>query len=171
MVRTALHSSLTILGHVFLTDSDVRGCDVYVVGENPYGEVQSGTLRLRGRLARARVSYTFHRRGGDWITDSTHQHDPLRYELHKHHTRVGTIELPFFADYILTADGRGHIEDKSDVRIFKAIVNLFLALKSTGRNGEFKRIGLFKAPAAYHELYGVDLIYQKSEDEVEISII
>ena len=146
----------------------VLGCETHVAGKNPFGEVQSGSLRLKGDAKAATVSYTSHPIGnfGDEVR---FEHDPLRYELHMYNAGTGRTELPFFADYILSAAGPNYIEDNSNVLILSISRwrNISLVLKQTGER--YQRIGIFRAPPAYFDIYKVD--FMRGSEEKEVTII
>ncbi|KAJ0108235.1 uncharacterized protein J7T55_000200 [Diaporthe amygdali] len=154
-------------------DVDKRGenleiirCNVKVAGQNPFGEVEGGKLVLSGHLAEAKVLFVS-RRVGDG-QEFHYEHDPLRYEVQISHPKVGSVQLPFYADYILSVEGTGHVDDGGVVFLLQVFVNLCFVLRPTGRVKEFHRIGLFRAPPAYFHLYGVSLIPHNPPEQITI---
>lgn len=152
-------------------------CEVQVAGKNPFGEVNFGRLVIHGRLREATVRWTFNR-VGEWGKEWRTEHDKLRYEVHVHHNdRLGSVELPFFADYVLSVEGPSQVLDKSPVQLLEIRINLFLVLRESGtprefgKTQEFRRIGLVEAPSAYRDLYGVDLMELDHSYLASVSII
>lgn len=139
----------------------VKRCDVKIVGQNPFGEVESGKLVLSSRLDEAKVAFVSHRAG----------HDPLHYEVQISHKDIGSVQLPFYADYILSGEGAGRVVDGEVVFLLQVLFQLGLVLRPTGRRKEFRRIGLFRAPDSYFELYRLRLLPGFRDQTEQITII
>lgn len=145
---------------------EILRCNVKVAGQNPFGEVEGGELVLSGHLAEAKVLFVSRRVGEG--KEFHYEHDPFRYEVQISHPKVGPVQLPFHADYILSGGGTGHVDDGGVVFLLQVFVNLCFVLRPTGRTKEFRRIGLFRAPPAYFHLYGVSLIPQNPPEQITI---
>lgn len=133
-------------------------CDVPVAGENPFGEVFSGSIVVRGELLEAELVFVSHRvgQGGEISED----HDPFHYEV----LIVDSVaQLPFYPDYILSSDGPGYVNDGEVVFLLKVVPEVALVLRPTARKNEYRRLGILRAPRAYSELYDIDLFADSSE--------
>jgi hypothetical protein len=123
-------------------------CEVSLRGRNPFGEVNSGQLKISGLTRNARLIYV----NSYGSAESTHvdRHDPLRYQLgiqtSQGSGRSFDLELPFFADYILS-EGPDRVPEDSLVTLFSLRQNVCLVL--TGGPREYRRIGIVRQSGGY----------------------
>ncbi|KAJ8112821.1 hypothetical protein OPT61_g4899 [Boeremia exigua] len=136
-------------------------CEVTLTGENPFGEVKTGRLKIRGSVRNARLLYV--NSYGSANLTHVETHDPLRYQLGIQTTRGLSdfldlsdsfdLELPFFADYNLS-EGTDRVPEDTLVTLFNLRQNVCLVL--TGGPHEYRRIGIVRQSSGYQRLYGLD---------------
>jgi hypothetical protein len=134
---------------------------------NPFGEVSNGSLVTKGWLLHVSLKYvknTTSPEGG--------LYGPLKYEISINETKgmvdVGIIHLPFYADYVLSDPGDGHMPSGTSVYLLEVLVNVCIVLRETSQRNVFKRIGIFMAPQMYDRAYGVDFMAMSKETRVTI---
>jgi hypothetical protein len=142
---------------------------------NPYGKVSSGTLDVHGYIQPARLQYVSTRVGGTWgYTASLIEPVPLKYELeiifpYEGNARISSIELPFFADYVLQAEGPLRIPDNEQLHLLLLHPYICLVLKSLDEELKtFRRIGIIRQPVALVLEYGFDWMQRSVESDIEI---
>ena len=131
-------------------------CIVDHTGQNPFGAVTSGLLQITGRIAPATLVYGHHvtNRG----TKRANTYDPFVYRVDI--KGVGTdggrtdLELPFFADYILSR-GMSRVSQGEGVFIFLVAQNICLVLRKVTTN-MYERIGIVRQSRDYVSLYAID---------------
>lgn len=114
-------------------------CYVTLAGENPFGEVSSGRLRITGRTCTAKLQYI--NQYGSAKSTYVDTHDPLRYQLRiqtedQRRKHTVDIELPFFADYILSYGPHPVLEGDA-VTLLRIRQNVCLVLRRTGNGREY----------------------------------
>ncbi|KAF7530156.1 hypothetical protein G7054_g9651 [Neopestalotiopsis clavispora] len=121
------------------------------IGENPFGEVEKGILEMKGYVKQATLKYVkvpSDKRYHDW------DNDPLQYQL----DFTSSVQPHFHADYNLSEPHPEHqVPDKEIVYLLEVLVNLFLVLRRN-ENGDYQRIGIFRAQLTLNQSYGIDLM-------------
>ena len=142
---------------------------------NPYGKVSSGTLYVVGYIQPARLQYVSTRVGGAWgYTNSLAEPVPLKYELEiifsdVAHARIPSIELPFFADYVLQAEGPLRIPDNDQLHLLLIHPYICLVLKSLDEELKtFRRIGIIRQPAALVSEYAFNWMRDSLKSNIQI---
>ncbi|TVY22392.1 hypothetical protein LHYA1_G008428 [Lachnellula hyalina] len=140
---------------------------------NPYGKVSSATLYVHGYIQPARLQYVSTRVGGTWgNTTSLVESVPLKYELDFIFPEEGygpSIELPFFADYVLQAKGPLRIPHNDQLHLLLIHPYICLVLKSLDENLKiFRRIGIIRQPVALVSEYGFDWMKSSVESDIQI---
>ncbi|KAH8782076.1 heterokaryon incompatibility protein-domain-containing protein [Hyaloscypha finlandica] len=142
---------------------------------NPYGKVSSGILFVHGYIQPARLQYVSTRVGGAWgYTTSLIEPVPLKYKLEiifsdETHGRIPSIELPFFADYVLQAEGPLRIPDNDQLHLLLIHPYMCLVLKSLDEKLKtFRRIGIIRQPVALVSEYGFDWMVSSVENDIQI---
>lgn len=145
----------------FSFSPELEFCHSEIKGQNPFGEVKGGELRLAGKLCSARLKYTSVRTG---ITGRQGT-DPLHYIILLQHQCRGNMELPFFADYILSDSHDDFVPDYDEVFLLEILCNLFLVLKEDPSKSAYRRIGILMCPVGlidgYHMNLGAGIKYEK----------
>lgn len=140
---------------------------------NPYGKVSSGTLYVHGYIHPARLRYVSTRVGAWGDTTSLVEPVPLKYELEiifdETNTRISSIELPFFADYVLQAEGHLRIPDDDQLHMLLIHPYMCLVLKSLDQElNTFRRIGIIRQPVALVTEYGFNWMGSSVERDIQI---
>lgn len=142
---------------------------------NPYGKVSSGTLYVHGYIQPARLQYVSTRTRGAWgYTTSLIESVPLKYELEiifsdETHARIPSIELPFFADYVLQAEGPLRIPDNDQLHLLLIHPYMCLVLKSLDKKLKtFRRIGIIRQPVALVSEYGFNWMGSSVKSDIRI---
>ena len=147
---------------------------VEVNGANPFGEVHSGCLKLTGCLQEALVRYNH-----GSLERQVSPHRFARYELVFENQEakdckipglgedIRGTQLPFFADYALSEYGDDHLQEGARVRVLWVLVNVGLVLREL-KSGNFRRIGIFRAPVEFERIYGRDFSSGSREMEVRV---
>ncbi len=142
-------------------------------GENPFGEVASGEAIVRGYLRPVRLQYVWTR---PWLMNENHEHqhesvhDPLKYEI----SIVEGLELPLFADHVLSEEGPHQIVNSAELHLLLIHPDIFLVLQSLpeSRGGfpAYRRVGIVRQPEAFTSVYngGVDLMAQSVQDTIAL---
>ncbi|XTI93725.1 HET-domain-containing protein [Cenococcum geophilum] len=147
-------------------------CDITLAGENPFGEVNSGRLRITGFIRGAKLLYV--NQYGSAKSTIADRHDPLRYRLCIQATsspfwnkRSLDLELPFFADHILS-DGPEAVLEGDLITLLQIRYNIGLVLRLTGIKGEYRRIGIARQSSGYLTLYGLNWMSGSSQHVLTI---
>lgn len=145
---------------------------------NPYGKVSSGTLHVHGYLQPAILRYVSTRVGGAWGTHTTSQVEsvPLKYELEiifsdqsNAGARLPSIELAFFADYVLEAEGHLRIPDKEQLHLLLIHPYMCLVLMSLDEELKtFRRIGIIRQPVGLVSEYGINWVESSVLSDIQI---
>jgi hypothetical protein len=126
---------------------------------NPYGMISSGTLYVHGYIQTARCRST---RFND---DTSIEPAPLKYELHGN----GVYGLPFFADYVLQAEGPHYVSGGDELHLLFIHPYICLVLKSVKEELKtFRRIGIVRHPVPFSSEYPVFWMNGSLESDIEI---
>ncbi|KAH8813288.1 heterokaryon incompatibility protein-domain-containing protein [Xylogone sp. PMI_703] len=148
-------------------------CYITLAGENPFGEVTSSRLRIRGYTCHAKLLYVNQYGSAKSIHVDTH--DPLRYQLRirardsrKCSSNTWyTLELPFFADYVLSS-GPYAVLENDELTLLQIHQNVCLVLRCTRIDGEYQRVGIVRPSSGYLTLYELDWMSGSSQHVVTI---
>ncbi|TVY88520.1 hypothetical protein LAWI1_G007433 [Lachnellula willkommii] len=139
---------------------------------NPYGKVSAATLYVHGYVQPARLQYVSTRVGGWGYTTSLVEPVPLKYQLQFIFPDEGygpSIELPFFADYVLQAYGPLRIPPNDQLHLLLIHPYMCLVLKSLDEHLKiFRRIGIIRQPVALVYEYGFDWMKSSVESDIQI---
>jgi hypothetical protein len=144
-------------------------CDVTLAGESPFGKVTSGRLEITGQLQKATLQYV----SGYQLDTSQRVHDPLHYQVTIHGKRGYRsgdgidLELPFFADYILS-EGPHAVSEGSTISLLLMYPSICLVLRQKDGVDDYERIGIIKQSSAYLTLYGLNWMLGSSPEIVTI---
>jgi hypothetical protein len=134
-------------------------CEVELAGENPFGEVSSAHLRVSGKTCNAMLQYVS--QYGSAASTHVDTHDPFRYRLIINANATGkegpghvVLELPFFADYVLS-NSSNLVPSGSKIVLFQVRQNVCLVLKEIN-HVHFQRIGIVRQSSGYLTMYGLD---------------
>lgn len=123
-------------------------------GMNPFGRVAYAVLKGEASMTTATLRYTY---SSFWL-DGTNKLDLSRYKLTL--GAEGIIELPFWADYALAAEGPGHIPNGTDLtlllvhpRVCLVLVDTKLAFSSTP---QYRRVGITRISDDMVNEYRID---------------
>lgn len=138
--------------------------EVEVSGANPFGTVRSGKLKAHAHLQLARLKYVYTRLGGGSQGLAAQQElVPLQYEIEimcaaEDYIRIPSMELPFFADYVLRDEGPNHIADNEMLYLLLIHHSVCLVLKGVddADSSTFRRVGVVRQPWALISDYGLD---------------
>ncbi|KAI1257001.1 hypothetical protein MGN70_000039 [Eutypa lata] len=138
-------------------------------GENPFGEVTSGEVVVGGFIRVVRLQYVWTR---PWLTNDPREsvQDHLKYEI----AFTSSLELPFFADYILSEEGPNHIADSAELHLLLIHPDVCLVLQSLSqveaKFSTYRRVGIVRQPEAFASVYngGVNWMAQSVRDIIRI---
>lgn len=120
---------------------------VVLKGQNPFGEVTSGWLSTRAFLRPVKVKYNFHHGKMD--------QNRFRFDLGVPHERLGFVQYPFYADYVLSEPGPHHVPNDSPVWLLCILSEVFIVLQEVGpQQDQYRRIGIFRPPNAVLRVSG-----------------
>jgi hypothetical protein len=130
---------------------------------------------VHGYIQSARLHYVSTRVGGAWgYTTSLIEPVPLKYELEiifsdEAYPQSPSIELPFFADYVLQAEGPLRIPNNDQLHLLLVHPYMCLVLKSLDEELKtFRRIGIIRQPVALVSDYGLNWIRSSVESDIQI---
>ncbi|KAK5991448.1 MFS-type transporter pynF-like protein [Cladobotryum mycophilum] len=115
---------------------------VKLTGRNPSGEVASGGISIIGCVLPVKLQYVWTR---PWLVHDSRarEHEPLKYKIGFH------LELPFFADYVLSEEVPYRIEDKTDIYMLLVHPDICLVLVEVPDEvATYRRIGVIRQPQA-----------------------
>lgn len=123
-------------------------------GMNPFGRVAYAILKGEASITTATLRYTY----SSFWHDGTNKLDLSRYKLTL--GAEGVIELPFWADYALAAEGFGRIPNGTDLtlllvhpRVCVVLVDTGLAFSSTP---QYRRVGITRISDNMVNEYRID---------------
>lgn len=123
-------------------------------GMNPFGRVAYAILKGEASVTTATLRYTY---SSFWL-DGTNKLDMSRYKLTLGADEI--IELPFWADYALAAEGPGHIPNGTDLTLLLVHprVSLVLVEKKLGfsENPQYRRVGITRISDDMVNHYRID---------------
>jgi hypothetical protein len=141
-------------------------CVVKSAGRNPFGEIASAAIVVRARLLKARLKNRTSAASSLATGKAFQQIYELQIEiLHPGDKRSGgvrdTVDLPFFADYILSDDkSNPHIIPlESEILLLALFPDICLVLafaKQLKGIDVYHRIGIVKRPSAFRDVYKID---------------
>jgi hypothetical protein len=147
-------------------------CFVTLAGENLFGEVTEGRLKVSGWLQSAKLQYIYYATKSSGSRRAM-RHDPMHYRLLVQGRQ--TLELPFFADFILSEEPR-RLSKGSELYLLLMLPHICLVLhrrRGRGRLGllgddPFERIGIVRQPSGYLNHYGLNWMLGSSRETVTI---
>jgi hypothetical protein len=137
---------------------------VKVPGQNPFGAVSSAVLTIEASATTALLRYTY---DPHWLGGKGN-HDPVRYKLELTTLRgdsVETVDVPFFADYSLGAEGSSNVAANSQLTLLLIHPKVSLVLRPAQRsvaptsfNGAatWERVGIARISDALLNYYRID---------------
>lgn len=141
------------------------GIELDLPGRNPFGAVRSAVLIAQASCTTARLRYTY----ASYWHDQTNAVDLARYQLSIHNTSAGAVEIPFFADYALGAEGSDKVPEGETVTLLLVHPKVSLVLRrrpQTGGDGpgaalhwaegRWERIGIARISENLLNYYFVD---------------
>lgn len=146
------------------TALEIISCIVETDGRNPYGEVSSAILVVRGVLKESKV----------W-DDAMVIPDSLMPPSFEVEMKSGDLwlRLPFFADYVLSSDGPYQVKTSDSVFLFEIAPHICLVLSKTSLmlaadTSIYRRIGILKVPYGIEARYGIDIMGSSERTKVAI---
>lgn len=123
-------------------------------GMNPFGRVAYAILRGEASTTTATLRYTY---SSFWL-DGTNKLDLSRYKLTL--GAEGIIELQFWADYALAAEGSGHIPNGTELTLMLVHPRVCLVLIDTGlgfsSTPQYRRVGITRISNDMVDRYRID---------------
>jgi hypothetical protein len=141
-------------------------CMVEPAGENPFGEASSGILQILGHTKPAILKYVYIRSGSGEF--STSVRDPLQHQLTIPQPDIGSVELSFLADSVLSQPPH---ELPEGAALYVLLVHPFicLVLRKREANYTYERVGIIRQPRGLHLLYGLDWMGDSKLSEMIIT--
>ncbi len=123
-------------------------------GVNPFGKVAYAILKGEASTTTATLRYTY---SSFWL-DGTNKLDLSRYKLTM--GADGVIDLRFWADYALAAEGPGHIPNGTELTLLLVHPRVCLVLLSTGMGfssvPQYRRVGITRISDDLVDQYRID---------------
>lgn len=123
-------------------------------GKNPFGRVAYAVFKGEASTTTATLRYTYN---SFWL-DGTNKLDMGHYKLTL--GGEGFLELAFWADYALAAEGPGHIPDGSDLTLLLVHPRISLVLVDTGlgfsKVPQYRRVGIARISDDMVNEYRID---------------
>lgn len=121
---------------------------------NPFGRVAYAMLKGEASTTTATLRYTY----DSFLPHSTNKLDMSCYKLTL--GDEGIIELPFWADYALAAEGPRHIPHGTDLTLLLVHPRISLVLIDTGQGfskiPQFRRVGIARISDSMVDQYKID---------------
>lgn len=123
-------------------------------GMNPFGRVAYAMLKGEASTTAATLRYTY---SSFWL-DGTNKLDLSRYKLTM--GSEGVIELKFWADYALAAEGPGHIPNGTELTLMLVHPRVCLVLVDTSQgfssSPQYRRVGITRISNDMVDRYRID---------------
>lgn len=142
--RALIQRLLLLRGRKQQAPELIPDCNITLLGENPFGEVKSGRLRIEGLVLIASMIYVRHHESTG--SNRVAVVDDLNYRVGIDLAQEGDtlsidLELPFFADRILS-EGPGKVDEGSRLTLFR--LHHYVCLVLTGGPVEYSRIEIVR---------------------------
>ncbi|KAH6639048.1 heterokaryon incompatibility protein-domain-containing protein [Boeremia exigua] len=151
-LQTKPFSRPKCLGRSLQTDSVL--VKVAEKGMNPFGRVAYAVLKGSASTTTANLRYTY---TSSWH-DGTYALDTSRYKLTL--GGEGIIELQFWADYVLAAEGARHIPNGTELTLLLVHPRVCLVLVDTGQGfssvPQYRRVGITRISDDMVDRYRID---------------
>jgi hypothetical protein len=125
-----------------------------LAGKNPFGNLAYALIKGEASTTTATLRYTY----SSFWHDGTNKLDLSRYKLTL--GADGVIELPFWADYALGAEGPGHIPNGSELTLFLVHPRVCLVLLDMGlrfsMTPRYRRVGVTRISENMVNYYKID---------------